>query len=332
VAFPVHAHILPAVTERGWLAVFAGGVAIAGVALGCSAVLGIGDLPGEAADAADGEQRFADAAMETRDDEARGEAAPSDARPDGDGGKDETSADGDAADVSGDTPSDTSSVDEAPSVSPPVVIGVTQGTTSAVGITPAGAAAGDLLFFALGAYGENTVTLTPPTSGGAFATLLERVDHPSGGNDAIVSAVYVLPIVGPPDPTYTFTTSGGNGNALDVITLCVRGGSAADSSAGAPTGNDGTSDTPTGASLSTSQPNELLVWYWYGDDHALTAPPGGWTSQVSGSAAPNNLSGGYYGEYSEVAAPAGVTGDVPATASGVDDWAVILFAVEPAGP
>lgn len=298
---------------RGWVAVFTVALALACAALGCGSILGIADLSAEAEDAAPGDGTPADVSRDALD------AGPDDAAPLADG---KSGGDG--------VTSDAAPEEDAPSVvfPAPVVIGVTQATTSLVGVTPAGAAKGDQLFFALGAYDQTAVKLTPPASGGAAATLLDRVNHASGGNDDIMSAVYVLTLVGTPDPTYRFTQSGGNANAIDVVTLCVRGGA----SVGAIAMNDGYSDGPTGAGLATSEPDELLVWYWYGDDHALTAPPAGFTAQVDGTSGPNNLSGGYNGEYTGVAVDAGSIPGVPATASGADDWVVFMLAIEPAGP
>jgi hypothetical protein len=53
-------------------------------------------------------------------------------------------------------------------------------------------------------------------------------------------------------------------------------------------------------------------------------------AQVDGTSAPNNLSNGYNGEYTGVAAHAGSLPDLPATASDADDWVVFLLAIEPA--
>ena len=210
---------------------------------------------------------------------------------------------------------------------------VTAATTTLVGITPLGAQAGDVLFFFLDCYNQNAVVFTPPT--GVTLVPGTRVNHPSGGDDALATAVYQLVLVGAPASTYTFTASGGSGAAIDVTTICVRFAAATplETGAGAPTTGDGFSTAPSAPSLTTSTAVDLLCWFWFGDGQTLTSVPIGsgtlgFTAQIDGSSA-FNLSGGRYGFYTQPQVSAAATGSVAATTGSADDWIVTLIAVRP---
>jgi hypothetical protein len=212
---------------------------------------------------------------------------------------------------------------------------VTQAGTTLVGTTPEGAQSGDVLYFMLGCYDQTSIVFTPPT--GATLVPGTRVDHPSGGDDALTTAIYQLVLTGPPAPTYTFTSTGGVGNSVDVLTLCVRftrPTGPVDTGAGAPTTGNGFSSAPAAPSLTTSTAVELVGWYWYGDDQPLTAAPIGsgtlgFTAQIDGTGAPNNLGGGYYGFYLKPQSTPSATGSVATTTAATDDWITTMFAIVP---
>ena len=171
----------------------------------------------------------------------------------------------------------------------------TQAGTSGVGITPTGAASGDMLLFCIGCYDQNAVTITPPVG----ANLILRVNHPNTDGDSLLGATYWMPLSGTPAATYTFTQSGGSGNAIDVITTCWRGADAVNpigTGAAATTSNNGISNpAATVPGLTPPVAGAALVWFMYGDDSAITVAPDQlqWSPQIPGTGAGNNLSGGY---------------------------------------
>ena len=199
-----------------------------------------------------------------------------------------------------------------------------------VGITPTGAAAGDVLLFFVGWYVQNGATITPPI--GATLVPNTRVDH-VGTNDDSTTAVYMLILTGAPASTYTFSVSPAPTYGVGVSTLCLRGADPTapiDVGAGAPTGNSGYSTAPTALGLTTTVANEYLCLFRLGDITDLTAPfPGFTTLAVTGGFDHSYAtSTGYWGFYVKSGQAQGATGNLVATET-IDDWNISLIAVVP---
>jgi hypothetical protein len=200
----------------------------------------------------------------------------------------------------------------------------TWGGTSGVGTTPAGAASGDVLIFMMGSFDQNAVTITPPAS----TNLIIRVNHASGGDDDICVLAYYLVLTTTPAASYTFTVTGGIGNPVQVSTLAIRGATSTplDTGPGLRTATDGFGTSIVCPALTTTFANEMLIFFWFGDDAMLVAgPSGGWTTQQDGT---TSLP---FGIYTKTQATAASTGTINVSQTGNDDYVAMLMAIVPFG-
>lgn len=211
-----------------------------------------------------------------------------------------------------------------------VVGSATAATAAGTAITPTGAASGDLLLFFLTAFqGGGVTSVTPPA--GATLVCTSSYSETHGGGVTTIWC-YKMLLSGAPAATYAFTVNPAAGfGGPDVATICLRGVDQTTPVDTSSTGNGSPSGgtTITAPSLTTALANELLVWFWWGNDTALSSNPSGFTQQLS-QAAP--LTAAPEAIFTKTQVAAGATGAVTAsTAPTTDDWLVCMIAVESSG-
>ena len=200
--------------------------------------------------------------------------------------------------------------------------------------TPAGAASGDLLVFFVGweeDVDQSGTAITPPA--GAVLVSGTRIDHTSGGDNFISSAIYILQLSGTPASSYTFSISPTGTYGIGVTCVCLRG---ADSATPVATKsiNDGHTINPTATGVTIPGAGDWLFIFHLNAQNGLintnfpsftfffTTDSGGNDSTYA-----SFHSGWCVGVIQNIAT--GATGNFQATLSTSDDWATTLLAIQP---
>jgi hypothetical protein len=206
----------------------------------------------------------------------------------------------------------------------PGVNGVPGIPSSGVGLTPNGAFVGTTILFFLGCENENSISFTPPSG----VTLLVRTNHTGSGGYSFACAIYYITLISTPPDSFTFTSSGGSGNPIDVFTVninCSNSSSLID----AYSSNDNYTSSAVGLSVNASTTTDILIWFWYSKGNIYVSPPAGLTTLLNDVL---TLAGdSVYGSFYETLSLSGATGNVvgPFDGGSSYDWISFMVALKP---